>query len=203
MTTFSALKTKVSRLLKDANNTAVSAETVGDYINQSIDYWKHKEFWFNQKKDNVTMTQGNPVVVMPSDFLVQISFAINYANQRWPLTMISNSEYDDMNVQGQGIPKYITFTGDWEVYYYPDQAYSLEVRYLEDYETLTGDETNDFLTNAERLIMYDALSRLFAEERQDDKMEAYYTGRSQDEYNNLLARTNKQIGTGRLTVYGF
>lgn len=206
MPTFAELKTAVSKRLLDANNTAVSSADVGDSINAAIRYWKQRTFWFNQKNQTVTLNIDNPIIPnFPIDFLYEIpegGFVIDYSQTRWPLTKVDNATYENANVEGKGLPYLITFReGTWQVYWYPDQEYSLIIRYIKDYNDLVGDnDVNDFTTFADRLIMYDALSRLNAEFRQDEKMESYYSARAGNEYKNLNQRSNKVYGTGTMQI---
>ena len=205
MSTFSELKTRIAKKLLDPNNVAVSAEDVGLAINDAIDFWKEKKFWFNETSQSVTLTVDDPEITMPSDFLFEIDtggFIISYANTEWELKKVHVSEYEANDTAGKGLPYIYTYKGgSWLVYYYPDQAYSLVITYIKDYADLVNDaDTNDFTLQAKRLIEYEALSRLYAEFRQDEKMEAYYSNRAKSERNNLRDRTSKVSGTGTLTI---
>jgi hypothetical protein len=206
MATFGELQTRVSGRLLDPNHTAVPAPDVAASINTAIDYWKQRRFWFNESEYVSVLSVNNPVVNdWPSDFLYEIregGFTIDYSNMRWPLTKINSRQYDVMNTQGLGLPRYITARdGQHEVYLYPDQPYDLVIRYVKDYPDLVGiNDENDFTVFADQLIMYEALARMSAEFRQDDKMEAYYKLAADREYKSLKQRTNSVFSTGRLTV---
>lgn len=209
MATFGELQTKASTRLKDPSNQAVSAADVAAIINDAIAHWNKKRFWFNEFEDIVTLNQNDPILpalsVTPEYLFTTGGIVINYAQTRWPLKHVSSAEYDSMNVQGRGIPFAWTFRDNgFELYWYPDADYSAVVRGVKQYPALvnTGD-TNDFTTNAPDLILYETLSRLFGEFRQDPKMEAYYTARATNEYKILKQRTRRGNGTGRIHVEGF
>lgn len=205
MSTLAELRTRISKRLLDKNNVAVSTSDVDLAINDAVDYWKQRRFWFNETSTTVVLTIDDPVIPMPADFLFEITtggFIIDYAQTRWKLTKVNLASYELNNTEGKGLPFSYTYKGgQWLMYYYPDQAYNLEITYIKDYDLLEDDsDTNDFTNLASRLIEYDALSRLQAEIRQDEKMEAYYTARAENEANNLFQRANKVSGTGMLIV---
>lgn len=201
------MRSKVSVRLKDPQNTAVSASDVDTVINDAIKEYKKKRFWFNEFKEDVILNVNDPILPpLPSgtpilDVFKKGGISINYSQTRWAVTKISSAEYDAGNTQGQGIPYVYTYRNNqYELYWYPDAAYTAVVRGLKDYVVLTANDTNDWLTYAEDLIMYESLSRLFGEFRQDDKMEGYYSARAKDQYNRLIAETNKRNKTGRIAV---
>ena len=130
---------------------------------------------------------------------------LNYSNMRWPLTHVSSEDYDNMNVEGNGQPYVWTYrNGGYEVYWYPDQDYDVIVRGVKTYPRLNANaDTNDFTNKASDLILYEALARLYAEFRQDPKMENYYNARADNEYKSLKRQNRRRVGTGRIAVQGF
>ncbi|MDP9195210.1 MAG: hypothetical protein M3O22_00300 [Pseudomonadota bacterium] len=206
MPTFASLKTSAAKRLMDDSNTAVSASDVGDSVNAAIRFWKQKRFWFNQATATPTLTEDDPDITgMPSAFLYELSqngFVIEYASSRYPLVKVDNNFFDAKDSEGVGLPAIYTYrNGGYQVCPYPDQAYTLKLYYIKDYSDLSGDsDTNDFTAYADRLVLYEALSRLHGELRQDEKMEAYYSARAAAEYQNLQTRTAMLIGTGTLSV---
>lgn len=207
MPTFAELKSKASRRLLDASNTAVTDAEVGTALNDAISYWKWKPFWFNQKEASFSLVANNAEVTnFPTDFLAPVkpgAFIIRYGQVNWDVALVNSQQYDDeFTENGTGLPYIITPRNDsWFVYFIPDQAYTMKVRYFQDYTDLSADsDTNDFTTYADQLILYDALSRLQAELRQGPEMETYYTARTQDEYKHLLSQTHNRFSTGRLDI---
>ena len=210
MATFGSIKTDVSEMLLDPSNTAVSESVVASAINQAIAYWKFRRFWFNTVNDSATLTAESPIIPVPSDFLVELpmndGFVIEYSNMRYPLIKKNPRDYDEVYLSnGYGLPRIYTLkAGVYYCYFIPDQAYTVKRWYLKDYSNLSGEsDTNDFTDYASQLITYWALSKLYAERRQDDKMEAYYSARAQDEYKNLQVRSEKANGTGHITIHSF
>jgi len=209
MATFGELKTKIANRLKDPSNIAVTDSQLGDVINESIQFWSKRRYWFNEFEETKALVSNDPVIpaltTTPLYIFKDGGMTINYASTRWPLTKISPSEYDDINDQGRGIPFAYTFRNDqYEVYYYPEQTFNLVVRGVEKYADLSASgNSNDFTINAPDLILYEALSRTYAEFRQDEKMESYYQARALNEHKAITARTSRNNSSGRLNVRGF
>src|SRR3990167_1567102 len=210
MATLGTLITAVTKKLLDTSNTIVSTADVADNINAAINYYKFYRFWFNESEATITLTEGSGDITLPSGFLIDItndeSFTIVYNSVRYPLVKLDSAMFNIENTAGEGMPYCYTFRNNsYECYYLPDQNYTAECRYLKDYDAFQTDGTenalsNDFTAYAERLIMYNALSRLHGELRQDEKMEDYYSARADDELKNLQRRTQMQVASGRLTV---
>jgi hypothetical protein len=196
--------------LLDPSNTAVSVSNVAAAINEAIAYWKFRRFWFNTVNDSATLTAQNPIIPIPSDFLVELpmndGFVVSYSNMRYPLIKVNPKDFDDVYLDnGYGLPRRYTLkAGVYYCYFIPDQNYTVLRWYLKDYSDLVNSsDTNDFTTYAAQLITYWASSKLHAELRQDEKMEAYYSARALDEYKNLQVRNEKANSTGHLTLHTF
>lgn len=210
MATFGEMQTQVSERLLDPSNTAVSVANVASSINEAIGYWKFRRFWFNTANDTATLTASSSIIPLPSDFLVELpmddGFVISYSNQRYPLEKKNPKDFDSVYLDnGYGLPMiYTQKSGVYYCYFIPDQNYTLNRWYLKDYANLSAStDINNFTVYASQMIVYWALSKLYAELRQDDKMEAYYSARAQDEFNNLQIRTEKANSTGHLTIHSY
>lgn len=208
MATFGELQTKVSQRLLDSDNTAVSASEVADAINDSIVYWKVREFDFNSEYASLTMTQSDGTLPLPSDFLVPNEddggFQIEYSSQRFILGKISAKHYNSIwRGNGDGRPQFYARVGQsYEAYPIPDRDYTVNISYLKDYPDLVDDaDTNDFTVKAPRLIILWSCANLIAERRQDDKMEAYFRAAAEDQFRQLGVLRDKADGSGSLTVY--
>ena len=153
----------------------------------------------------MTLVTDNPEVTnFPTDYQKPLEgfCSIFYSQQYWKVTKVLPSIYDAENIQGKGIPYIITErAGKWYVYFIPDQDYTMQLYYLKDYAALQDDsDTNDFTEEAPALMRYDALSRLYGELKQDEKMEAYYTARAQAEFDVLKQQTQSRQRTGYLEI---
>lgn len=207
MATLLDLRTNIAIRLQDPNFTGIASSNVDAAINTALTYYKRRHYWFNEAIAPITLTQGNPVIPnIPSDFLMEINpggLTIKYSNLNYEVFKRSSPIYDAENFAGVGLPYIYTFRNkQFELYYFPDQAYTLNFRYLKDYATLINNaDTNDFLTYADVMIYYNALSRIYGEYKQDPTMEAYYTARAADEEDDLKRRSGSLIGTGSLTLH--
>lgn len=217
--TFGSLQTKISKKLIDANQTAVSGADVADAINDALHYWKQKRFWFNEAQAALTMDINDPYVlgfgntnaayphapVLPSDFLYEFDkdgFVIPYSKLRYRFRKVSPAEYDDANIEGIGIPYLYCFrNGNYEFYFYPNLAYTLTVNYVTDVADMVNDaDTNVFTKYADRLLMYEALSHLYGENRQDTEQDSAYAMKADREARLLKTRSSNNNATGHLSV---
>ena len=207
MATLAEIRTSIGVKLQDETFQSVSSASVDAYINDAIQFYKNQRFWFNEDEANITLNINDPVLPnVPSDFLQEVDdggLVVVYNQFNYPVFKTTSSLYDAENIQGRGIPYVYTYrNGQFELYYFPDQAYLLKLRYLKDYPILSGDgNSNDFTVNAPNMIKYNALSRIYAESKQDDKMESYYTARANSEEASIKRRSSTLTGTGKLTLY--
>lgn len=225
---FGTLQAKVSRKLIDSNQTAVAASTVQEALNDALHYWKQKRFWFNEAQAYLTMDTsaaldgstisdkyvlgyGNTnsnfpnAPVLPSNFLYEFEkdgFVILYSKLKYRFRKVPPATFDDTDVGGTGIPYiYCNRNGNYEFYFYPNLAYSLQVNYLEDQvDMVAPTDTNVFTVNADRLITYEALGHLMGEDRQDDKSGGGFFALADREYKLLKARSVRNIASGHISV---
>jgi hypothetical protein len=207
MPTFSQLKTKIARKLIDPNSTAVSLANVGEAINDAIRFWRYNPLWFNEATATVTLVVGDPVVPsIPSDFLFEDEengFVILYNQISYSLKKKHPKEYDLTSIQNAvGLPYIYTWrNGVYSVYYNPNLAYTMNIYYIKNYVDLVADgDSNDFTNYADQLIVYEALSRLTGEDRQDTAVGDSYFAKANREFENLKKRSRRHSATGRLTV---
>lgn len=208
MATFLQLQQRVSRRLLDPSNVAVALEDVKLAINEAIEYWKFRRFWFNTVRDTGTMTIQDSTIPLPSDFLVPFQddggFEIEYSNMRYPLAKLNQQAYDGIWLgNGYGLPLYYAnLSGVYHTYPIPDRAYTVRRNYLKDYaELVNNSDSNDFTTYGSKLTEYWALADLHRDFRQDPKMSDAYYESAQDEYKNLQIMTAKSNATGGLTLH--
>ena len=210
MATFGAVKTAIARRLLDEENTAVTDVEIGEAINEAIKKWKSKRFWFNTTEFALAIAAGETSLTLPTDFLIEIprNAVIVYENgEKRQVKKVSPTVFDGYgNDQSTGLPRiYTNRDGVLEIFPAANIDYSGKLYYLREYTEFAtdgtqDDETNDFLDEGCQLIQNEALSNLFGELRQDDKMEDRYAKRTQTEHNTLIARTNSLLRSGTLTI---
>lgn len=210
MSNFAQMKTWVSKRLLDSLNTSVSSEDVGEMINQAIDDWKKRRFWFNEKTETVMLTTSDNSIPLPSDYYIPSldfgSFVIEYSGIRYPLEKLSESQYNNYYLSnGIGQPMWYSKQASpdgYVVYPIPDKDYTLRCFYLKEYEQLSSDsDTNDWTTVAQDLIKYQALAYGMNDFRQDFTAADRFQKMAETQYQNLLLRTRKENATGHLTNY--
>lgn len=201
------MRTFVSKRLQDPNNTAVSASDVGDLINMALNYWKNTRFWFNEATDTTTLTEGDPDIPLPDDWLcpsIDDAFVIEYSGIRYPLKKLSEPGYNAIYLSnGIGQPWWYSKQADagYQVYPIPDRDYTLRRFWLRDYDDFSADgDTNAFSVNAENLLQYTASAYGSRDFRQDSGMYDAFWSQAQRELQSLLVTTRKDNATGTLTV---
>jgi hypothetical protein len=208
--TFGQTVTSIARRLIDDNNTAVTLVEIRSAVNEAVSTHKHKRFWFNTATADLSIAVGDTAVTLPDDFLIDIprnAFTITQDSFRYPVNKVKPTDYDNsLNTAATGRPQiYCYRDGTLAFAPYPDRAYSGKLYYLKDYadfptDDTADDTTNDFLTEAPSLIMYEALMNLSGDIRNDDAREDRYTIKVAKEYSKLLSRTNALLKTGTLSI---
>ena len=62
MATLAQIRTRISRKLKDPDNTGISTSEVDEEINRAIRHYSNERFWFNEKQSDITLTSGSQVI---------------------------------------------------------------------------------------------------------------------------------------------
>ena len=202
MATFSQLKTEIANKWGEPDK----ASLIGDQLNSVIRYFSRNRFWFNEESTSITLTIGDPVIPnIPSDFLYEIpdgGLIIDYSDQRYRLEKVGNAEYASRNSGDTGIPEiYRNRDSQLEVYFYPDQAYTLLLFYVKGYTDLSADgDTNGFTDNAERLIVNQTLAELFEHYNRDMEKGGYFRSIANLEFQNLMRESAGRTSTGSLDI---
>lgn len=208
MATFAALTTRVVNKYKGSSGATFTTQAE-DAINDAIEFFQNEQFWFSEGTEDVTLTEDDPEITtatgFPSDFWYlhpDGGLAIVQSNRRFLVEKRSVSEYDKENSEGTGRPRIYRELGNTiQVYPYPNDAYTLEVRYIKKYVALSGSQTNDFTVYAPQLIEARALSMLFLGQGHDgEKMHKFWENKEQQYLGALRSTTQKRVGTGNLAL---
>lgn len=205
MATFGELQTEIAQKL-DQDYLALQISTA---INRTITYLQPFHFWFNTATSAITLNTNDPIVPdIPSDFQYEFTsggLVIVNSQMRYPLQKLHEVQYDLANVNGQGLPYiYCNRNGNLEVYYYPDQEYTLNLYYVKKYADLVNsNDTNDWTNNAVRLIVAQTLADLYLDQRKSKDDYSFYKGVAQDELSDLQRRNKRRISTGQLVTDSF
>lgn len=207
MATLSELRTLISNKLADGNLIDPTAAQIDAQINSTIEFYETDAFWFSEDIASLTTTAGNPVLgSIPSDFKQEIlpnGLVVIEGEVFYPLNKLHPLEYDSIFItNAQGLPRSYTYRdGQFELWYTPDQAYSIRLFYRKTFADLVNDgDSNDFTNNAPRLIEYKTIADLLRDYRSDHERAARYDLRVEVEYNKIKKETYNRTATGYLTT---
>lgn len=204
MATLKQIRDRVARKLKDPDFTSLSASIVDDEINRAIRYYSNFRFWFNEDLSDITLTASAQVVPsIPSDNFMELKTngLMLIDNQvKVTLQKLSPDDFFAMDYEQTGRPEYYTYRDyQYLLLPIPQEAYTLKFRYLKKYTALSSDsDTNDFTDNAEDLLMLHVIKNVYAEDKQDMELSAYYSNLEGMELNALRNRTDSRNGAGYL-----
>lgn len=201
------MKQWVAKRLQDPNNTAVSSDDVGELINSALNYWKNVRFYFNEATDTTTLTEGDPAIPLPDDWLcpsIDDCFVIEYSGIRYVLKKLAEPMYNAIYLSnGIGQPWWFSRQADdeYQVYPIPDRDYTLRRFWLRDYDDFSAEgDTNAFSQKAANLLQYTAAAYGSRDFRQDPVMYQSFMDQALMEQKSLLATTRKDNATGSLTL---
>jgi hypothetical protein len=174
MATFDEIVTRVINKYKGSTGADFTTQA-RNAVNDAIEFYQTEQFWFTEGEATITLTVGDPEISTASGFPTDYWYlrpeggiVIIQSQTRYPLRKAKAHEYDLFNTQGNGRPYiYRELALGIQVYYYPDQAYTMKFRYVKKYSALSSGGTNDFTAYAPQLIEARALSMLFLSQGHD------------------------------------
>jgi len=205
MATLAELVSDIGARLGDANHVAVPAPAIISAINESIRLWQRKPLWFRENREEIVIPSGNLVIPVPSDFDYEFhanGFLISVNDRLDAIEKVPVSAFFSAFTASAGQPRiYCYAAGEYRIWPEADDDYTCIVNYYRNYATLSDDsDENEITIEGELLIKYDALSRLFAERRQDLRMSEYYQARVREQYDFLVEKNRKHVSTGCLEI---
>jgi len=206
MATLEQIRNLVARKSKDADFTSLSAPLVDAEINRSIRFYQNQQFWFNESLEVITLTADNNVVPsIPPDVITELQvngLTLIDADQKIDLQKMATNLFIGRNNNQTGRPYAYTFrNGQYLLLPTPQQAYTLEFRWLKKYSDLVaGADNNDFTNNAEDLIMLHTLKNIYAEDKEDSERSAFYQSLEELEFKALQKRNDQRLSTGELSI---
>lgn len=206
MATLAELRTTILGKLDDGSVQRPSSSQVDAQINSTIDFYENDSFWFTEDIATLATVAGNRALSsIPSDFKMTKEpngLVIFQGNIKYPLVHLTPLAFDTLDVDAQGRPKWYTFRdGGFEVYYIPDQVYTINLFYSKSYVDLATDgASNDFTNNTTRLIEYRTLADLLLDYREDEERAAIYLRRAEKELTKIQTETYNRTATGNLST---
>lgn len=206
MATLKQIRDRVARKSQDADFTALSASVVDSEINRAIRYYQNQQFWFNENLTTITLTAGSNIVPnIPSDVISELQVnGLTLIDQQVKIDLkkMPTNLFMERDFNQTGRPMFYTYRNrQYLLQPIPQEAYTLQFRWLKLYADLVNDnDTNDFTINAEDLIMLHTLKSIYAEDKEDTERGMYYQGLEDSELKSLQKRNDDRLSTGELTV---
>lgn len=207
MATLQELRDLIKGKLDDGDVKRPDSSQIDAQINASIRYYSNKKFWFNSEVVNIPTVIGDKFLTgIPSDYKMNSEpntlVLVDTSGQKYPLVHIDPLAYDSLDSAGQGRPFWYTYrAGNFELYYIPDQIYTMQLSYIKKYAALVNNnDTNDFTVNAETLIEYKTLEDLLRDYREDAERAAEYARRAKEQLFTILSETYNRTATGNLST---
>ena len=150
-----------------------------------------------------TMSQGNPYLTMPSDFLASYSLAIDNSGYEYLVFKDVNFMREAYPVEAtENVPKYYSIF-DEDTFILgptPNANFATELHYLYEPESITvsGDGTSWLGTNAENALLYGCLVEGYTFLKGDGELLQWY----QAKYDDSVMRL-KSLGEGYDTTDNF
>ncbi len=206
MATLKQIRDRVARKSQDADFTSLSASVVDSEINRAIRYYQNQQFWFNENLTTIILNADDNVIPnIPANVIseLQVNGLTLIDDQvKIDLQKMATNLFMERDFDQTGRPMYYTYrNGQYLVLPRPQEAYTLQFRWLEKYADLVNDDdTNDFTINAEDLIMLHTLKTIYAEDKEDTERGLYYQGLEDNELKELQKRSESRLSTGELTI---
>lgn len=191
--------TMVDRITNEMQRPDLDAE-IKDAINSAIAYYDRENFWFLFSEVPVTLPANVESVTSPVWSVDEIM--IDQPSGPYKMCRISWSTYKDYTsgTTSAGIPESFAVYND-QIYIYPEpqsNTYTLSVsgKVKTAALPLVGDaDTNVWMTDAEALIRFRAMSYLYDAVLLEHERAAAFTRREADEYRQLKRESIRRMAT--------
>ena len=205
MVTLSVLRARIASNLSNDNLISPTSAQIDTAINGTIDYYQNDYFWFQQGTSALVTVADIPTLSgLPSDFHYQRhpnSLVLEKDSRFHELIQITPQQYDRRaDTNSSSTPRYYTYRdGAFELYPYPDAVYTVNLYYYKSYVDLSEDgDSNDFTTNAVRLIEDKTLGDLFLDYRGDPESTQLYFSKAKDEHKIIKRQTYNRVARGKI-----
>jgi hypothetical protein len=206
MADLQTIRNTVARKVQDPDLTgSITSAIVNAEINRSIRYFSKYRFNFNEDLSAITLTANTQVVPsIPSDLSSPLNvngLMLIDSQVKISLQKLLPDDFFNRDQDQTGRPYFWTYRdGQFLLLPTPDQAYTLNFRYLKSYTDLSSDtDTNDFTDNAEDLIMLHTVKNLYAEDKQDPESAAYYQALEDKELESIMEKSDDFNSSGFLS----
>ena len=215
MATFKETQDKVRNRLNKGNVSPID-DKAGEIINFAIQFFSKNLYYFNKAYVDFDLVPEVEDISTnsqyPSNVLFLDSLSVQDGSARYPIYKLNDEEYADaygFSDPSNGRPCYYTQQADSIlVKPKPNIAYKIYIRYYKSYPNLVNDnDTNDFLQQAEEMIIERALEKFYSNYRIEPNLAAQAKQAWMELHEKLVVATTRQNATGqsrpRLSPRGF
>jgi hypothetical protein len=201
MTTYSTLKADIKDFMEDDGTEFSSAvDTFIDVAELKLS--RDLAVPAFRKRQTSTLTQSDPFLTLPTDFVVLEYLQLNNSNVRTALLLKSDEFMQEYwpNRTSTGTPKYYAYFDNSTIYVAPTPSANtpVEISYRRRLTALSDSNTSNWLTtDAYDVLLYACLIEASTYNRNDKTLQ-YYTGL----YQKAVQDVNKE-GVGRRSYDNF
>jgi len=191
-----------SILLDELARTGQLTSQAHIYIDEAIDHYSRKAFWFNEQLATAQTVAGEEYLDLPADWGLEYSLSIQINSNSYPLIERTYAQMEDLYVSGsnyQGYPEdFCIYRQQIRLGPIPSQAFTLKLAYLETPDELSSDaSTNIALENINSLIRMRAGRRMSGLILQDEKREATFAREEADAAREAKSKTVRYQMVGK------
>lgn len=203
---FGEIKDIIGSNIKDKNFNGVDEDDVNYAVNRACRFYARTYWWFNEEIASITLNVADPVVPnLPSDFgweRKMDGLVIVDSDSFYPLKKEVSVLYDSYNNEGSGRPWMYTWRdNELLLYFYPDQAYTLKLRYQKTVSDLVQDtDTNAFTDECPDMLIDYATYIVYMYQKDEPQQAMVYKQSAIDENRNLQKQNRELLATGSLVT---
>lgn len=209
MSTINAMENKIK---SDINRSDLTSQ-ISTAINRAIRYYYNSDnFYFNETTATFDTVSGQKIYentdsgtgITDIAEILMVKIAINASTliELTPRTFQYLEQLDVNSNPGQPFD-YAYYNQNFYIYPIPDAAYTVTVYYNKEYSDLSGNNSNDFTTDAEDLIEARARWLLYMHVIRDSEAAAMSKAEEKDALQALRISTARKTSTGKVRPIKF
>lgn len=206
MATFVEIQNKVKTRLNKGNVSPIDNK-IGEIVNLAIQFFSKNLYYFTKGYASFNLVpeveELSANTLYPTNVFHIDSMSVEDGSYKYPVEKVSDEDYDDRYgfSQPSSARPCIYTEQDKKILLKPkpNKAYKIYLRYYKSYPDLVNDtDTNDFLQEAEELIIQKALHSVYIDFRIEPTLAAIAEQGWQKIHNDLIQATNVKNSTGQV-----
>jgi len=193
--------------LSTDSNANIDDTTIEYYIKRSIDHFKTKQFWFNQRTaTTVTIAANSDTASLPNDFISAVIFRVTTNGSQRILTETHYEELETARAISQVInssaPTLFSIFGEqFEFYPTPTQSISTKLSYIFELTELSADsDSNTWTNDARMMISAKTKEYIYRDRLRNSEAATRAALEVEQELQKLTTRTNKNVAIGMVRI---